>query len=614
VNTTATGKVGYDEEHPQGYVGAKTIADAINSAYHTVSTANNDDQVVASNLSTEISAGDNITYAAGKNLVVKMDDKDTTTPVVTYGLAKDINVSTITVVDPDDENATPITIGNNEISGLDGTLANAEGATGLDAPTDADETKAATLGDVLNSGWNLKENGGAKDFVKAYDTVNFVDGNGTTANVAMNGDTVANVTFNVKTDGSTVKVDENGNVTAVTTGITPADKTTKPTGKVELADSNAGSSLVNASTVVDAINSAYFSASTLNTDVQVVGSDKTSQISAGDNITYAAGKNLLVKMDNESSTNPVVTYGLAEEIDVKKVTVGDVVIDAATNVISGLADGDISEDSTQAINGSQLYNLISTNSVNTLALSDGVSLPEGKIEVSGIDANATDEEKAAANNKLATVGNVANAINSAFHTVTVANTDVQVEANTGSTQISAGDNITYAAGKNLVVNINKTDTTTPVVTYGLAKDIEVNTATVGSTKLASDAAGNLVIGNSSTGAPVQIKNVAAGTANTDAVNVGQLKGAVNHLNNRINDVKKESRASAAGARAAAALPQVYIPGKSMVAAAAGTFKGQSAVAVGYSRASDNGKLILKLQGDANSQGDVGGAVGLGYQW
>ena len=52
----------------------------------------------------------------------------------------------------------------------------------------------------------------------------------------------------------------------------------------------------------------------------------------------------------------------------------------------------------------------------------------------------------------------------------------------------------------------------------------------------------------------------------------------------------------------------------MVAASAGTYKGQSALAVGYSRASDNGKLILKLQGNANTRGDLGGSVGVGYQW
>jgi autotransporter adhesin (fragment) len=86
------------------------------------------------------------------------------------------------------------------------------------------------------------------------------------------------------------------------------------------------------------------------------------------------------------------------------------------------------------------------------------------------------------------------------------------------------------------------------------------------------------------------------------------------LNNKINRNNKNLRAGIAGANAAAGLPQVYIPGKSMVAASAGTYKGQSALAVGYSRASDNGKLILKLQGNANTRGDVGGSVGVGYQW
>ena len=111
-----------------------------------------------------------------------------------------------------------------------------------------------------------------------------------------------------------------------------------------------------------------------------------------------------------------------------------------------------------------------------------------------------------------------------------------------------------------------------------------------------------------------IQNVAPGVKDTDAVNVSQLRSNVTNLNNRINKVGKEARGGIAGANAAAGLPQVYIPGKSMVAASAGTFKGESAVAVGYSRSSDNGKVIFKLQGNANTQGDVGGSVGVGYQW
>lgn len=150
-----------------------------------------------------------------------------------------------------------------------------------------------------------------------------------------------------------------------------------------------------------------------------------------------------------------------------------------------------------------------------------------------------------------------------------------------------------------------------------------------------------VVSFGSPGKEAQLQNVAAGVVSetsTDAVNGSQLhatntqvnkntqainainkaihhqEGAFNRLERKINKQGKEARAGIAGANAAAALPQVYTPGKSMVAAAAGTFKGQNALAVGYSRASDNGKVILKLQANANTSGDVGAGVGVGYQW
>lgn len=150
-----------------------------------------------------------------------------------------------------------------------------------------------------------------------------------------------------------------------------------------------------------------------------------------------------------------------------------------------------------------------------------------------------------------------------------------------------------------------------------------------------------VVSFGSPGKEAQIQNVAAGVVSetsTDAVNGSQLHatntqvnkntqainainkainnqaGAFDRLERKINKQGKEARAGIAGANAAAALPQAYTQGKAMVAAAAGTFKGQNALAVGYSRVSDNGKVILKLQGNANTSGDVGAGVGVGYQW
>ena len=81
----------------------------------------------------------------------------------------------------------------------------------------------------------------------------------------------------------------------------------------------------------------------------------------------------------------------------------------------------------------------------------------------------------------------------------------------------------------------------------------------------------------------QIHNVKAGTKDLMR-NVSQLKQSIDDVHKRINKVgQKEARGGIAGANAATGLPKVYIPGKSMVAASAGTFKGESAVAVGYSR-------------------------------
>ena len=143
-----------------------------------------------------------------------------------------------------------------------------------------------------------------------------------------------------------------------------------------------------------------------------------------------------------------------------------------------------------------------------------------------------------------------------------------------------------------------------------------------------------VVSVGSEGNEAQIQNVAPGVVSkesTDAVNGSQLHatnqsinrlgdtvnnigGNVTRLSDKVDNMDRDYRAGIAGSNAAASLPQVYLPGKSMVAAAAGTFKGQNALAVGYSSISDNGKLIWKAQANLNSRADVGVGVGMGYLW
>ena len=270
------------------------------------------------------------------------------------------------------------------------------------------------------------------------------------------------------------------------------------------------------------------------------------------------------------------------------------------------------------------------------ASTDPKAANAGKVTVSDADKG-----------KLATVDTVAEAINSAATFVKVADSQEVIEASTANDKgvaVKSGDTVTHTAGKNLKVKRDGQS-----VTYALAQDIDVNSVkatngvTIGSgdnaTTITSNDKGLNLAGKD--GAATNINNVKDAELNStskQAVNGSQLyatnkkvaglEGTVNNLSNvinhhagaidsldrKVNKHSKQARAGIAGANAAAALPQAYTQGKAMVAAAAGTFKGQNALAVGYSRISDNGKVILKLQGNANTSGDVGAGVGVGYQW
>ncbi|ERF78595.1 YadA-like family protein, partial [Gallibacterium anatis] len=112
----------------------------------------------------------------------------------------------------------------------------------------------------------------------------------------------------------------------------------------------------------------------------------------------------------------------------------------------------------------------------------------------------------------------------------------------------------------------------------------------------------------------RLTNIAAGAADTDAVNVSQLKGVASNINQQLNNLSQNISGVAASSAAMANLPQAYLPGKSMVAVSTGYHKGQSAIALGVSRVADNGKLIIKASASHNTQNDFTGGIGVGYQW
>ena len=160
-------------------------------------------------------------------------------------------------------------------------------------------------------------------------------------------------------------------------------------------------------------------------------------------------------------------------------------------------------------------------------------------------------------------------------------------------------------GKNITTTANENG-----VTVSMEDNIKVNSVTAKEVKV-----GDVNINeNGMNAGGRRITNVAPGKDGTDAVNVNQLKYVAGNISNQINNVDKGLRAGIAGALASGGLYHVTTAGKSMVSVGAGTYRGQNALAVGYSRLSDNGKVGVKFTVNSNSQGHAGASASVGYQW
>ncbi|WP_193387051.1 YadA family autotransporter adhesin, partial [Haemophilus parainfluenzae] len=490
--------------------------------------------------------------------------------------------------------------------------------------------KVATVGDVANTinntGWITKTTDGANVTVNPGDRVEYVDGKGTTANVTVtntNGQDVVNVTYDVKTDGKTVTVNNDGNLSVVTGNITKAsDDVTQPNaGKVTVTtgDENKVATVKN---VADAINSAGWIVNTGKADNQDSFKTETgtpTKVGAGDNVNFQAGKNLEVKRDGQN-----IIYATSEDLDAKTITVTTVKVgndgkdgkpgvdgsigvtgkDGAAVAING-KDGSIGLTGPKGADGKDgaSVTIKPEKGTTTVAERDG-----GK-EINRVtytdkdkDGNDIKREIATLDDGLKFTGDDGQTVNRTLGS----NLNVKGGATTSTT--AKNIRVTKAAdGQGLDVNLANN------IELDNNGSIKIGDTTVNQDGITINNGPSVTKGGIDAGGKT-ITNVAPGKNGTDAVNVDQLRGSLTNIQGDIHKARKEGRAGIAGANAAAGLPQVYLPGKSMVAASAGTFKGQNALAVGYSRSSDNGKVIFKLQGNANTQGDVGGSVGIGYQW
>ena len=662
-----------------------------------------------------------VNFVDGKGTTSTVTENGTNGANVTFNVKKDVTANTTTGLEANGSNNV-LNVGENGVSVVSGTINNAT-TTGNDAgkvttSSDTKDNQVATVKnvvDAINSAGFIVSNGKSNksELINAGKTLTLQGGNG--VNVEQEG---SNFTFSI--DSSKLLEGKTGDIT-----VNKDKKAGEADAGKAIVNDNDATKLATVKNVADAINGAKWFAKvenlsdSMNVQTQKDQNADAQAMGAGDILTLKADKNLAVKRVGAN-----VTYGLASEIEVDKITVkaktGETVkgttvengkvtnldnhLTAPTKVTGGnvvnatevkaptLTDAQKKEAATvnDVLNAG--WNL-KTNGNQAAAITNGKGLDfasddnsvtitptvdsngnatvnfsvnatsvinnnKGSIKEAATDPKSANAGKVTVSDadkgKLATVDTVAEAINSAATFVKVADSQEVITASTADDNgvaVKSGDTVTHTAGKNLKVKRDGKS-----VTYALAQDIDVNSVkatngvTIGSgdnaTTITSNDKGLNLAGKD--GAETNINNVKDADLNStskQAVNGSQLyttnvqvnknsqninrieskvdslsrvinnhADELNRLDRKVNKQGKEARAGIAGANAAAALPQVYTAGKSMVAASAGTFKGQNALAVGYSRASDNGKMILKLQGNANTSGDIGAGVGVGYQW
>ena len=366
--------------------------------------------------------------------------------------------------------------------------------------------------------------------------------------------------------------------------VATTDLKPNTTGKIDTPVD--GSKLVNATTVANAINNSGWNV-TVNKDGGEAEGETVQKVSPGNTVTYIAGQNIKIKQDGMNftiSTTKDLEAGAVNATTVNTTTINLGEGDNSTpiTVVSG-------KDAAPNLDG-KTPNRMNFGGETIATLSDGLKFGANVGDVYGAKLNSQINVKGA-------------------------------DSNTNWSEFDGGDNV--------MTNIDKSGN----IRVGIKKNLKVesvtaNKFTAGDTVIDGNGVtiknGPSMTKNGINAGNKQITNVAPGRIaadSTDAVNGSQLhevkadmNNKINKLNGQVNKLGKRVNAGTASALAASQLPQAYIPGKSMVSVAAGNYQGQNAVALGMSRISDNGKIIIRLAGTSDTQGKVGVAVGAGYHW
>ncbi|HGG7559780.1 TPA: YadA-like family protein [Neisseria meningitidis] len=268
--------------------------------------------------------GATVTLKAGDNLKIKQSGKDFTyslkkelkdlTSVETKKLSFGANGNKVNITsDTKGLNFAKETAGTNgdptvHLNGIGSTLTDTlagSSASHVDAGNQSTHyTRAASIKDVLNAGWNIK---GVKtgsttgqsenvDFVRTYDTVEFLsaDTKTTTVNVES------------KDNGKRTEV----KIGAKTSVIKEKDgKLVTGKGKGENGSStDEGEGLVTAKEVIDAVNKAGWRMKTTTANGQTGQADKFETVTSGTKVTFASGNGTTATVSKDDQGNITVKY------------------------------------------------------------------------------------------------------------------------------------------------------------------------------------------------------------------------------------------------------------------------------------------------------------------
>ncbi|TLJ10529.1 adhesin, partial [Escherichia sp. E3659] len=379
-------------------------------------------------------------------------------------------------------------------------------------------------------------------------------------------------------------------------------------GAKTIVNGNAGIGIgLNTLVLADAINGIAIGSNASANHANSIAMGNGSQTTRGAQTGYTA-------YNMDAPQNSVGEFSVGSEDGQRQITnvaAGSADTDAVNVGQLKVTDAQVSQN-TQSI--TNLNNQVTNLDTRVTNIENGIgdivttgSTKYFKTNTDGVDANAQGKDSVAIGS-----GSIAAADNSvALGTGSVANEEntISVGSSTNQRRIT-----NVAAGKNATDAVNVAQ-----LKSSEAGGVRYDTKADGSIDYS-----NITLGGGN-GGTTRISNVSAGVNNNDAVNYAQLKQSVQEtkqytdqrmveMDNKLSKTESKLSGGIASAMAMTGLPQAYTPGASMASIGGGTYNGESAVALGVSMVSANGRWVYKLQGSTNSQGEYSAALGAGIQW